>query len=72
MSKVEHAFLRKALYMPTMVILYHTLWGRLLQTLARYGQASNAHHRYHDAQAHHIAFGVLKSGKPFDPALYDG
>jgi len=39
MSKVGHAFLRKALYMPAMVTLYRTTWGKVFrQRLAAAGK----------------------------------
>jgi transposase len=49
LSKVGHAFLRKALYMPARVALYRTRWESLLQPFIRGGQTSHADHRRHDA-----------------------
>lgn len=71
MSKVGHAFLRKALYMPAMVALYRTHWGKLFrQRLAAAGKPPMLIIGAMMRKLIHIAFGVLKSGKPFDPALH--
>jgi hypothetical protein len=69
-SKVGHAFLRKALYMPAMVTLYKTAWGkRFRERLAAAGKPPmliiGAMMR-----KLHVAYGVLKSGKKFDPAMH--
>jgi transposase len=53
LSKIGHAFLRKALYLPALATLYKTPWGtRFRQRLAAAGQPPHAHHRRHDAQTH--------------------
>jgi transposase len=70
MSKVGHAFLRKALYMPVMVTLYKTDWGRRFRE--RLASAGEPPKRIIGAMMRklvHVAFGVLKSEKPFNPAL---
>lgn len=70
MSKVGHAFLRKALYMPAMVTLYRTDWGtRFRQRLAAAGKPPKLIIGAMMRKLIHVAFGVLKSGKSFDPAL---
>lgn len=71
MSKIGHSFLRKALYMPAMVTLYRTGWGK--QFLSRLTSAGKPPMLIIGAMMRklvHVAFGVLKSGKPFDPALH--
>lgn len=71
MSKVGHTFLRKALYMPAMVALYRTTWGKLFrQRLAACGKAPKLIIGAMMRKLIHVAFGVLRSGKPFDPASH--
>ncbi len=71
LSKVGHAFLRKALYMPAMVTLYKTDWGnRFRQRLAAAGKPAKLIIGAMMRKLIHVAFGVLKSGLPFDPALH--
>jgi transposase len=73
MSKVGHAFLRKALYMPAMVALYKTTWGkRFRDRLAAAGKPPKLMIGAMMRKLVHVAFGVLKSGKMFDPALHGG
>ena len=70
-SKVGHAFLRKALYMPAMVTLYKTAWGK--QFKDRLTQAGKPPKLIIVAMMRkllHVAFGVLKSGKTFDFSLH--
>lgn len=70
LSKVGHAFLRKALYMPAMVTLYKTAWGsRFRARLAAAGKSPMVIIGAMMRKLVHVAYGVLKSGKPFDPAL---
>ena len=70
-SKVGHAFLRKTLYMPAMVALYKTHWGGKFRTrLAASGKPPMLIIGAMMRKLIHVAFGVLKSGKPFDPALH--
>lgn len=71
MSKIGHTFLRRALYMPAMVTLYKTVWGR------RFRERLAANHKPAKLiigammrKLAQVAFGVIKSGKPFDPALH--
>jgi transposase len=70
MSKVGHAFLRKALYMPAMVTLYKTDWGRRFrERLAASGKPPKLIIGAMMRKLVHVAFGVLKSGKSFNPEL---
>lgn len=71
MSKMGHALLRKGLYMPAMVALYKTDWGRRFKDrLAATGKPAKLIIGAMMRKLIHVAFGVLKSGKPFDPALH--
>lgn len=71
LSKVGHAFLRRALYMPAMVTLYRTAWGqRFRQRLADHGKAPKLIIGAMMRKLAQVAFGVLKSGKPFDQSLH--
>ena len=71
LSKVGHAFLRKALYMPAMVALYKTDWGKPFRArLAASGKPAKLIIGAMMRKLLHVAFGVLKSGKNFDPALH--
>jgi len=71
LSKVGHAFLRKALYMPAMVALYKTAWGKQFKArLALSGKPAKLIIGAMMRKLLQVAFGVLKSEKPFDPALH--
>lgn len=71
MSKIGHAFLRKALYMPAMVTLYKTDWGkRFRHRLTAAGKAPKLIIGAMMRKLVHVAFGVLKSRKTFDPAMH--
>ncbi|MBI4741282.1 MAG: IS110 family transposase, partial [Betaproteobacteria bacterium] len=71
LSKVGHAFLRKALYMPAMVALYRTGWGKRFRSrLAASGKPPMLIIGAMMRKLIHVAFGVLKSGKPFDLAMH--
>lgn len=71
MSKVGHSFLRKALYMPAMVTLYRTAWGKSFRArLAASGKPPMLIIGAMMRKLVQVAFGVLKSGKSFDPALH--
>lgn len=73
LSKIGHAFLRKALYMPAMVTLYKTAWGkRFRERLAAAGKPPKLIIGAMMRKLVHVAFGVLKSGKMFNPALHGG
>ncbi len=70
MSKIGHASLRKGLYMPAMVTLYRTNWGKqFLQRLQGSGKPAKLIIGAMMRKLVHVAYGVLKSGKPFDAAL---
>ena len=71
LSKVGHAPLRCALYMPAMVTLYRTDWGKVFrQRLAAHGKAPKLIIGAMMRKLAQVAFGVLKSGKPFEPSLH--
>jgi transposase len=71
LSKVGHAFLRKALYMPAMVATTRTAWGRAFRDrLAAAGKQPMIILGAMMRKLVHVAFGVLKSGQPFNPALH--
>lgn len=70
LSKVGHAFIRKALYMPAVSTLYRTLWGqKFRERLLAANKPSMLIIGAMMREILHIAFGVLKSGKPFDSSL---
>lgn len=70
-SKVGHSFLRKALYMPAMVSLYRTDWGKLFfNRLAASGKPPMVIIGAMMRKLIQVAFGVLKSGQKFDPTLH--
>jgi len=57
--------------MPAMVTLYKTAWGkRFKDRLACAGKPSKFIIGAMMRNLVHVAFGVLKSGKTFDPALH--
>jgi len=69
MSKVGHAFLRKALYMPAMVTLHKTQWGKIFNArLAASGKCPMVIIGAMMRKLIHVA--VLKSGIKFNPALH--
>lgn len=71
LSKIGHAFLRKALYMPAMVTLYKTAWGKHFRDrLTASGKAPKLIIGAMMRKLVHVAFGVLSSGKPFNPVLH--
>jgi transposase len=71
MSKAGHTELRRALYMPAMVVLYRTAWGkRYFERLRNNHKAPKLIIGAMMRKLAHVIFGVLKSGKPFDPALH--
>jgi transposase len=73
LSKIGHAVLRKGLYMPAMVALYKTCWGKQFrQRLAAAGKPPMLIIGAMMRKLIHVAFGVLKSGQPFNPALHGG
>ncbi|MFP5313035.1 MAG: IS110 family transposase [Actinomycetes bacterium] len=71
LSKVGHSFLRKALYMPAMVALHRTTWGKVFrQRLAAAGKPPMLIIGAMMRKLIHVAFGVLKSRKAFHPTLH--
>lgn len=71
LSKIGHSALRHALYMPAMVAITKTLWGRAFRDRLRAsGKPPMVIIGAMMRKLVHVAFGVLKSGKPFDPALH--
>jgi transposase len=73
LSKIGHSALRKALYMPAMVATTKTLWGRAFRDrLAAAGKAPMVIIGAMMRKLVHVAFGVLKSRQPFNPALHLG
>lgn len=70
MSKVGHTHLRKALYMPAMVTLYRTGWGKQFRArLEATGKPPKVIIGAMMRKLVHVAFGVLKSGKSFNLEL---
>lgn len=73
LSKVGHAYLRKALYMPAMVALYKTDWGqRYRERLLERGKPPMLIIGAMMRKLIHVAYGVLKSRQSFNPALHAG
>jgi len=71
LSKIGHSFLRKALYMPAMVTLYRTTWGKaFFKRLASAGKPAMLIIGAMMRKLIHVAFGVMKSRKPFDLSLH--
>jgi len=71
LSKVGHSALRKALYMPAMVAITKTDWGRAFRDrLKASGKPPMVIIGAMMRKLIHVVFGVLKSGRPFDPALH--
>ena len=70
LSKIGHRALRKALYMPAMVTLTKTAWGRAFRDrLATAGKPPMLIIGAMMRKLIHVAFGVLKSGVAFNPQL---
>ncbi len=71
LSKMGHALLRKALYMPAMVATTKTAWGRAFRDrLAAAGKPPMVILGAMMRKLVHVAFGILKSGTHFNPALH--
>jgi len=71
LSKIGHAFLRRAFYMPAVVTLYRTSWGRRFrERLAANDKPPKLIIGAMMRKLAQVAFGVIKSGKPFDPTLH--
>lgn len=71
LSKVGHTFIRKALYMPAIVTLYKTSWGKSFYgRLRAAGKPNMVIIGAMMRKLIHVAFGVLRSGKNFDKTLH--
>ena len=71
LSKIGHAFLRKALCMPAIVTLFKTAWGkRFRDRLAAAGKPPKVIICAMMRKLIHVVFGVLKSGTTFNAALH--
>jgi len=71
MSKVGHALLRKLLYMPAIVTLYKTAWGLVFRNrLMAAGKAPKLIIGAMMRKLLQVAYGVLKSGRPFDGRVH--
>ena len=71
-SKMGHVLLRKSLYMPAMVTVNKTEWGRAFKArLAANGKAPKVIICAMMRKLVHVAFGVLRSGEPFNAALHN-
>lgn len=70
-SRVGHTNLRKMLYMPATYTLYRTEWGKKFkERLAARGKKPKLMICAMMRKIIHVAYGVLKSAKPFDPRLH--
>ncbi|MDD3329299.1 MAG: IS110 family transposase [Zoogloea sp.] len=69
LSKVGHSFLRKALYMPAMVALYRTDWGKVFHEAAK-GKPPMLIIGAMMRKLVQVSYGVLKSGEVFQPELH--
>ena len=68
LSKVGNPYLRKALYLPALTAIRHnTIIQQFAQRLADNGKAKMTIIAAVMRKLLHIAFGVLKSGNPFNP-----
>ncbi|WP_312778687.1 IS110 family transposase [Pseudescherichia sp.] len=73
MSKAGHVSLRRALYMPAIVALYKTAWGRVFrQRLEKSGKKAKLIIGAMMRKLAQVAYGVLKSGEPFDASRHCG
>lgn len=71
LSKIGHGALRKALYMPAMVAITKTAWGRAFRDrLVASGKPMMVIIGAMMRKLVHVAYGVLKSRKPFNPDLH--
>jgi len=70
LSKTGSSRIRRALYMPALVAMTHNpVIAAFCQRLRAYGKCPMVIVGAVMRKLIHIAFGVLKSGKPFDPAI---
>ena len=71
MSKIGHAGIRRALYMPAMVVMSRTKWGRAFaKRLADNRKPPMVIIGALMRKLVQIAYGILKSNTPFNPALH--
>ena len=71
LSKIGHSALRRGLYMPAMVTLYRTAWGqRFRERLEQAGKPAMLIIGAMMRKLAQVAYGVLLSGKPFDPTMH--
>lgn len=71
LSKKGHSSIRRALYMPAVVAMTRTAWGKAFsQRLLAAGKPKKLVLGALMRKMLAIAYGVLKSGKPFNPALH--
>lgn len=71
LSKMGHGLPRRILYMPAMIALYRTEWGRAFrQRLEAAGKPPKVIIAAMMRKLIHIAIGVLKSAHPFNPLLH--
>uniref|UniRef100_UPI000B331A8F transposase n=1 Tax=Escherichia coli TaxID=562 RepID=UPI000B331A8F len=72
MSKAGHVSLRRALYMPAMVATSKTEWGRAFRDrLAANGKKGKVILGAMMRKLAQVAYGVLKSGVPFDASRHN-
>jgi transposase len=72
LSKMGHVLLRKSLYMPAMVAVNKTEWGQKFKVrLAGNGKAPKVIICAMMRKLVHVAFGVLRSGEPFNAVLHN-
>lgn len=72
LSKMGHAPLRRALYMPAVVALHRTTWGiRFRERLEASKKIPMVIIGAMMRKLAQVALGVIKSGRPFDPALHN-
>jgi len=70
-SKMGHSLLRKALYMPAMVTVNRTEWGKAFKArLADAGKAPKVIICAMMRKLVHVAVGILNSEKMFNPSLH--
>jgi transposase len=71
LSKVGHGSIRRAVYMPAVVAMTRTTWGRAFASrLTAAGKPKKLILGALMRKIVAIAYGVLKSGTPFNPALH--
>lgn len=71
LSKKGHSSIRRALYMPAVTVMSRTPWGKAFRDrLLAAGKPKKLILGALMRKIVAIAYGVLKSGKPFDPALH--